>query len=141
MAAASTSSTTRSAGTTFAASLRCLAPRGHLVSFGQASGDIGSYDIGSLAQGSVTLSRPNYGHFTDTPEALRVHTQRLFAALEEGLVKIAPPRTYRLADAATAHSDLEGRRTQGAIVLLPWCPGQVLDQRRARPTQCLMPML
>ena len=34
---------------TFARSLEALAPRGHLVSFGQASGPVGSWDIGAFA--------------------------------------------------------------------------------------------
>jgi hypothetical protein len=29
------------------------------------------------------------------------------------------PATYRLADVATAHRDLEARRTTGSIVLIP----------------------
>ena len=40
---------------TFESALRCLKPRGHLVSFGQATGDIGAYEIGKLASRSVTL--------------------------------------------------------------------------------------
>ena len=56
---------------TFAGSLEALAMRGHLVSFGQASGPVGNWDIGRFASKSVTMSRPNYGHYTDTREKLR----------------------------------------------------------------------
>ena len=34
---------------TFEQSVECLAPRGHLVSFGQASGDVGTQSIDRLA--------------------------------------------------------------------------------------------
>jgi NADPH2:quinone reductase len=104
---------------TFEGSVRALAPRGHLVSFGQASGDVGSHSIDALASRSVTLSRPNYGHYTDTPEKLKMQTDRLFAALRAGIVVADPPTLYALADARAAHADLESRRTTGALVLIP----------------------
>jgi NADPH:quinone reductase-like Zn-dependent oxidoreductase len=104
---------------TFDLSVACLAPRGHLVSFGQASGDVGARSIDALASRSVTLSRPNYAHYTDNAEKLAVQSGRLFAALGSGAVKAAPPRLYGLADVARAHADLEGRRTTGAVALLP----------------------
>jgi NADPH:quinone reductase-like Zn-dependent oxidoreductase len=104
---------------TFEASLNSLAPRGHLVSFGQASGDVGAYSIDKLASRSVTLSRPNYGHYTDTPAKLKIQTERLYAALQSGILLAERPRPYALADAGLAHGDLEGRRTTGALVLIP----------------------
>ena len=103
---------------TFEGSIRALAPRGHLVSFGQASGDVGAYSIDRLASRSVTLSRPNYGHYTDTAEKLRLQTDRLFAALQSGVLVAEAPRRYALADARAAHADLEGRNTTGALVLV-----------------------
>jgi NADPH2:quinone reductase len=105
--------------TTFETSLRALAPRGRLVSFGQASGDVGFYSIDALANRSVTLSRPNYSHYTDTPEKLKMQTDRLFAALRNGVLVAERPTAYRLAEARAAHADLESRRTMGALVLLP----------------------
>jgi NADPH2:quinone reductase len=104
---------------TFQNSVRALAPRGHLVSFGQASGNVGSHSIDSFASKSLTLSRPNYAHYTDTPEKLKIQTDRLFAALQTGAVIAERPTLYRLADARSAHADLESRRTTGALVLTP----------------------
>ena len=104
---------------TFETSISCLAPRGHLVSFGQASGDVGAYSIDRLASRSVTLSRPNYGHYTDTPAKLKAQTDRLFAALQSGVLSAEQPRRYALANVGDAHRDLEGRRTTGALVLIP----------------------
>jgi NADPH:quinone reductase-like Zn-dependent oxidoreductase len=104
---------------TFEASLSSLAPRGHLVSFGQASGDVGAYSVDKLAHRSVTLSRPNYGHYTDTSAKVKVQTERLFAALQSGILVAERPRPYALAAADAAHGDLEGRRTTGALVLIP----------------------
>ena len=102
---------------TFAGSLAALATRGHLVSFGQASGPVGDWDIGRLSAKSVTVSRPNYGHYTDTPEKLGPHVARFFSALRGGVFRIDPPTRYPLAQAAEAHRDLEARRTVGPLVL------------------------
>jgi NADPH2:quinone reductase len=104
---------------TFEDSIRALCPRGHLVSFGQASGDVGAYSIDRLANRSVTLSRPNYSHYTDSAEKLKAQTDRLFAALQSRVLVAEPPRRYALADASRAHADLEGRTTSGALVLIP----------------------
>ena len=104
---------------TFAGSLAALAVRGHLVSFGQASGPVGDWDIGRFASKSVTVSRPNYGHYTDTPERLGPHVTRFFAALRTGIVSLAPPARYPLERAADAHRDLEARVTTGSLVLMP----------------------
>ncbi len=102
---------------TFGGSLAALGVRGHLVSFGQASGPVGNWDIGRFSSKSVTISRPNYAHYTDTPEKLAPHVNRFFAALRQGVVRVERPTRYPLAQAAQAHRDLESRRTTGALVL------------------------
>lgn len=102
---------------TFGGSLAALGIRGHLVSFGQASGPVGNWDIGRFSSKSITISRPNYAHYTDTPEKLAPHVNRFFAALRQGVVRVEPPTRYPLSQAADAHRDLESRRTTGALVL------------------------
>ncbi|TGV74104.1 quinone oxidoreductase, partial [Mesorhizobium sp. M00.F.Ca.ET.158.01.1.1] len=87
---------------TFAGSLAALAVRGHLVSFGQASGPIGNWDIGRFASKSITVSRPNYAHYTDTSEKLGTHVTRFFQALRQGVIRVEAPTHYDLADAARA---------------------------------------
>jgi NADPH:quinone reductase-like Zn-dependent oxidoreductase len=104
---------------TFEASVRALAVRGHLVSFGQASGDVGVHSIDKLANRSVTLSRPNYGHYSDTGEKLKTQTDRLFSALRAGIIVSEHPTLYRLAEARAAHTDLEARNSMGSLVLIP----------------------
>ena len=43
----------------------------------------------------------------------------LFDVVGRGAVKVDVSRTYALRDVATAHRDLEARRTTGSTVLLP----------------------
>src|SRR3546814_1053633 len=84
-----------------------------------ASGPIGSWDVGSLQSNSATLSRPNYGHYTDTPEKVAAITERLFKALADGVVTPEVCQRFPLGEAAAAHRALEGRRTLGSTILLP----------------------
>jgi NADPH:quinone reductase-like Zn-dependent oxidoreductase len=102
---------------TFDDSVAALAVRGHLVSFGQASGAIGEREVTSLTSKSATLSLPNYEHYTDSPDKLEPHIVRFFSALRQGLIEVQPPKRYDLGNAADAHRDLESRRTTGSLIL------------------------
>jgi NADPH:quinone reductase len=105
---------------TFDGSLACLRPMGTLVSFGQSSGSVPPVDLGRLAaQGSVFLTRPSLLTYTADRSDLLDHARDLFDVVTRGVVKVEVNRTYPLAEAAQAHSDLEGRKTTGASVLLP----------------------
>ena len=103
----------------FRQSIEALAARGHLVSFGQASGPVGHWDIGSFASKSLHISRPNYGHYTSTPDDILVQSSRFFAAIEKGLVQVVQPTRFGLSQAAEAHARLESGATTGSLVLIP----------------------
>ncbi|PHQ69831.1 MAG: hypothetical protein COB93_07065 [Sneathiella sp.] len=103
----------------FAHSVAALATCGHLVSYGQASGDIGARDIGSLASVSATLSRPNFGHYTDTPEKVAAITTRLFEAIERHVISVDIGNIFSLSQASDAHRALEGRKTTGSTIMIP----------------------
>jgi NADPH2:quinone reductase len=105
---------------TFAASLDSLRPLGMMVCFGNASGPPPDVNPLVLSQkGSLFLTRPVLAHYTATVEQLDETAADLFAVIEQGAVKIAPPARYALADAAQAHRDLEARKTTGSLVLIP----------------------
>jgi NADPH:quinone reductase-like Zn-dependent oxidoreductase len=103
----------------FARTLEALAPRGHLVSFGQASGPIPGIDIASFVQKSATVSRPNFGHYAATPGEVRSITDRLFRALADGVLQVKIAQAYPLREASEAHRMLESRRTTGSTILVP----------------------
>lgn len=105
---------------TWEGSLDCLQPRGMMVSFGNASGAVAPVNIGILAQkGSLYLTRPTLVNYTATRTDLEETAKSLFDIVASGKVKIEVTGTYKLADAAKAHSDLEGRKTTGSIILVP----------------------
>jgi NADPH:quinone reductase-like Zn-dependent oxidoreductase len=101
----------------FGKSYEALATFGHLVSFGQSSGPIAPIDIAGYAAKSASVSRPNFGHFTDTPEKIRSISDRLFRNFRNGTLRVAIDRRLPLAAAGAAHAALESRSTTGAIVL------------------------
>ena len=98
---------------------RALAIRGHLVSFGEASGDIGAWDLGSLSAKSARISRPNFAHYTDTPDKVEAIAGRLFDAMDRRIVKVDIGRRFALRDAAAAHRALEARETVASTILIP----------------------
>ena len=101
-------------------SLDCLRPLGLMVSFGNASGPVPPFNIGTLGEkGSLFLTRPMLLHYTASREDLVKAARELFAVVKSGKVKISINQTYPLKEAAQAHRDLEARRTTGSTVLLP----------------------
>jgi NADPH:quinone reductase len=105
---------------TFIASLDSLAPRGLLVSFGNASGPVTGVDLGILAaKGSLYVTRPTLATYTATPEMLNAAAAELFDLVGKGIIKPDITRHYPLADAADAHRALQGRGTIGSILLTP----------------------
>ena len=104
---------------TFRQSVAALAKCGHLVSYGEASGPVSGWDLKDLASGSLTLSNPYFGDFTDTPEKLKAVSDRLFDAIEQGVIKVSVGGRFPLKEAAEAHRFLESRQSTGSIVLLP----------------------
>lgn len=105
---------------TLMTSLDCLAPRGILVSFGNASGPVKSLDLGLLAaRGSLFVTRPTLYTFVSTDKDFRAVSEDLVAMAASGKIKIPINQRYALKDAAQAHRDLESRKTIGASVLIP----------------------
>lgn len=105
---------------TFMASLDCLAPLGLMVSYGNASGAVPPFDIANLTtKGSLFLTRPTLASYTAARADLTTGAAALFEVVASGAVKIQVNQTYRLEDAAAAHTALEARQTTGSTVLLP----------------------
>ena len=105
---------------TYPGSLDCLKPLGLWASFGQSSGPITDFNMGLLAQkGSLFATRPTLFTYIASRSDLEKTANDLFDVVKSGVVKIEVNQEYRLADAAQAHKDLEGRKTTGTTVLIP----------------------
>lgn len=106
--------------TTFDQSLRSLKTRGMMVLFGQASGPVPPVDSQLLnSLGSLLLTRPTLGDFTQTPEEFRWRASEVLNAIVSGDVTLTLGAHYPLTDAQQAHIDLESRKTSGKLLLIP----------------------
>jgi NADPH:quinone reductase len=105
---------------TFERSLDCLSPFGLLASYGNASGPVPPFSLGTLApKGSLYVTRPTLFTHIATRESTQAMADDLFEVVQSGQVKIRIDQRYPLAEAAQAHRDLEARKTTGSSVLLP----------------------
>jgi len=106
--------------TTFMDGLDLLAPRGMMVSFGNASGPPPDISPLMLAQkGSLFLTRPTMGHYLQTRDELLSRASDLFDWIRAGDLMVRIGAEFALADAADAHRALEGRMTTGKVLLRP----------------------
>ena len=106
--------------TTFAKGLNCLKPRGYMVLFGGASGQVEPFNPQLLSQkGSLFLTRPTLGHYLLTRQELLWRAGDLFDWIASGRLKVRIDKTFPLAEAASAHTYIEERRTKGKVLLVP----------------------
>ena len=95
-----------------------LAPCGHWISLGQATGALQPISPGWLLHKSATFSSPVVFAYTATHNALAERAQRVWAALADGTLKRPMIERYSLDAASQAHARLESRSTVGAVVLV-----------------------
>ncbi|HEV8176317.1 MAG TPA: quinone oxidoreductase [Gemmatimonadales bacterium] len=106
--------------TTFAKGLDCLGPRGMMVLYGQSSGPVEPLDPQILnRKGSLFLTRPNLGHYVATNAELLQRASDVLGWVEDGSLKVRIGHEFPLAAAPEAHTELEGRRTTGKVLLIP----------------------
>jgi NADPH:quinone reductase len=105
---------------TFDASLASLRPRGMMVLFGGASGQVPPFDIQRLnTSGSLFLTRPSVGSYTATRAELLERGTSVLGDIASGRLSLDVGGRYPFTDAAAAYDDLEGRRTTGKLLLVP----------------------
>lgn len=101
-------------------SLDCLAPRGMMVFFGNASGPVDPIDPLLLSQkGSLFMTRPTLFHYVADRASLEARASEVLSAVAGGRLKVRIDRALPLAEAAEAHRALEARETTGKVLLLP----------------------
>lgn len=105
---------------TFEKSLDCLRPRGYLVLFGQSSGPVPPFNLGTLAtKGSLFVTRPTLVHYATNHDEVRDRANDLFKWIANGELKLRIDKTLPLAQAGEAQRLLEERKTTGKVLLLP----------------------
>jgi len=105
---------------TFEESLDCLAIRGTMVSFGNASGLIDKVDPKKhIAPKGLYFTRPSIAHYTVTREELVNSANKVFEAIKTGKFKVKIFKKFALKDAVKAHEELEARKLTGPAILVP----------------------
>jgi NADPH:quinone reductase len=103
---------------TFAGSLACLRPHGHLMLFGQASGAVPAFDPHLLAKdGGRFLTYVTAAQYITDRDQLLSSANELFGWIVDGTLRVHIAERYALADAARAHQALSSRRTTGKLLL------------------------
>ena len=104
----------------FVASLDCLAPRGLMISYGNASGEVTGINLSLLAvRGSLYLTRPTLMSYIATRAALDRASAELFDVFTSGALKVKIGQQFTLSKAADAHRALESRASIGSTILVP----------------------
>ena len=101
-------------------SIECLAIRGMMVSFGNASGPLSDINVPKMLQPKgLYLVRPAMQQYLSTKEELDEASKIMFEKISSGKVKISIFKKYKLDQVIEAHKDLEGRKILGPAVILP----------------------
>jgi NADPH2:quinone reductase len=84
---------------------------------GLKSGPVPPVDLLKLGAKNLKLMRPRVFGYLETQEELDSYTRELFDLLPTGKVNSKIHEVYPLKDVARAHSDLEGTKTTGKLLL------------------------
>lgn len=105
---------------TFDTSIKCLAPRGFFVSFGTTTGAPPPVEAALLQKsGSLYFTRPTLVTYCSARPDMLASAAKVFDLFRAGKLKSNVGKRYALADAASAHIDLEAGKTTGASLLIP----------------------
>jgi NADPH:quinone reductase len=100
-------------------SFRATCTRGLVVNYGSVSGSLNDLDPIELGEaGSLFLTRPRLAdHLADAATVQR-RADEIFAALQDGTLKIEISGRYTLDNVEAAHEALESRRQLGKPVMM-----------------------
>ena len=100
-------------------SMTCLAPYGRLVHFGNASGEVGSFQTVDLHASCRSVLGFSFGTTRQKrPEQLRRTAEQVIPFLSQGRLQIKIGSTFSLSEAARAHEWVESRKSTGKVLLV-----------------------
>lgn len=105
---------------TFEAAVAAVRPRGMIVLFGGASGQVPPFDLQRLNKaGSLFVTRPTLWHYIASAAERYHRWEQVSHSVAAGQVRVHIGRKFDLADAGRAHEALESRDTTGKVLLVP----------------------
>ncbi|EKD18281.1 uncharacterized protein L3040_004762 [Drepanopeziza brunnea f. sp. 'multigermtubi'] len=99
--------------------LEVVARKGTVVSYGNSSGAVPPFAISKLSGKNVAVLRPTVFNYIHTREEYEKYTAELFDFIAKYGMNVRVHETYPLEEVARAHTDLEGRKTTGKLLLRP----------------------
>jgi len=100
-------------------SFRATRTRGLVVNYGSVSGSLGDLDPYELGEaGSLFLTRPRLADYLSDRTTTQRRAEEIFAALEDGTLRLDISARYTLDQVEIAHAALENRRQLGKAILL-----------------------
>ena len=101
-------------------SIECLATRGMMVSFGNASGPLSDINVPQMLQPKgLYLVRPAMQQYLSTKQELEEASKIMFEKISSKKIKINIFKKYKLDQIVQAHQDLENRKILGPAVIIP----------------------
>ena len=105
---------------TLEGSIECLALRGMMVSFGNASGPLSDINVPKMLQPKgLYLVRPSMQQYLSTKDELNEASKVMFEKISSGKISIKIYKKYTLDNVVQAHQDLEGRKILGPAIIVP----------------------
>jgi NADPH2:quinone reductase len=104
---------------TFMRSLKCLEPKGLVINFGTASGQVEGFALQELHAKSLWVCRPTLRTYIQDRQDMLAMAAESFEMLADPSFRLDIEAVMPLSQAAQAHTLLESRSTKGAIVLIP----------------------
>jgi NADPH:quinone reductase len=105
--------------TTFASTVKALAPRGIAVAYGQASGVAPDVQIYPLILKGARVAGASIFTYIQDPAEMQRRAAELICGIEEGWLSALKTTHFPLHEAAAAHRAIESRATQGKLALIP----------------------
>lgn len=105
--------------TTFASTVKALAPRGIAVAYGQASGVAPDVQIYPLILKGARVAGASIFTYIQDPAEMQRRAAELICGIEEGWLSALKTTHFPLHEAAAAHRAIESRGTQGKLSLIP----------------------
>jgi len=102
---------------TFSLGLKCLAPKGRIVSFGVSSGPIDPIDINSIRSFSGSISTGGLNTFIKQQDKMQSNADELFNMIHKEKIKVNIDQVVSIDDIQNAQYKMENRLTTGSIVL------------------------
>lgn len=106
-------------GEVYNQTVKALAPGGHLILYGCASGVQGNVHPEYFVDENLRQSGFNLAFYiTQHPQLWQAALGKVIELIASGQLKIETPHTFALKDAAEAHRQIEARQTTGKVVLI-----------------------